>query len=393
MNQDPQDIDYLKTLTVLHVEDDPLSQVEIGLFLERRVGRLIFAPNGAEGILAFQAQRPHIVVTDIQMPKMDGLSMVQEIRRIDPAVPVIATTAFEQTSYLMRSIDLGVDRYVVKPIQGELLEAALLACAHRLLVEHEARKALRLEQENAALRHQAALRILFGGLAHDFNNLLQGILNGISIAELEVQNPAAVLRALERTEGTIAQFKQLNGRLLTLGSATDGLPHISPLEETIRRGVSQAMEGSAIRVEFALGGKWAVKHDPMDLTMVFQNLVTNARESMGAEGVLRISTTLEEIRQDQVLGIAAGSYVRVRVEDSGDGIPEDILPMIFEPYFSTKMRGGQRGMGLSLSLCETIVRAHGGSIAAESKQGQGAVIVLHLPLAPDPEASDYHLQC
>jgi two-component system, cell cycle sensor histidine kinase and response regulator CckA len=136
--------DFLSTLTILYVEDDPDAREQLGMFLERRVGRLITAENGAAGLAAFCGQHPHIVITDIQMPEMDGLTMAQEIRRLDAAVPLIVVTAFEQTDYLMRSIEIGMDKYVAKPVNPDRLHAALLECADRLRDEKQLRLAARV---------------------------------------------------------------------------------------------------------------------------------------------------------------------------------------------------------------------------------------------------------
>ena len=127
-----QDELFLKTLTVLYVEDDRDVRLQLGQFLQRRVGRLLVAEDGARGLEAFRGERPQIVITDIKMPVMDGLSMAQEIRKLENEVPIIVATAFEQSDYLLRSISIGVDEYVTKPVDTERLYGRLLACAYRL---------------------------------------------------------------------------------------------------------------------------------------------------------------------------------------------------------------------------------------------------------------------
>ncbi|MBT1072430.1 GGDEF domain-containing response regulator [Pelotalea chapellei] len=141
MQLDNLDLDYLKTLTVLYIEDDEEVRRQFEYFLRRRCATLLTAFNGVEGLRAFRDHAPDIIITDIQMPVMDGLSMLKEIQAIDHSVPFIVTTAFEQTDYLLRSIDVGVDKYVIKPVITERLYAALLDCAHRLRVEDQLRLA------------------------------------------------------------------------------------------------------------------------------------------------------------------------------------------------------------------------------------------------------------
>lgn len=141
-----QEIDrrYLKELTVLYVEDDPDVRRQFELFLNRRCGTVLSASNGREGLALFGERMPHVVITDIQMPGMDGLEMLAEIRKTDLAVPCIVTTAFEQPDYLMRSIDVGVDKYVIKPVIGDRLFDALLSCGRRLRQEGQLKLAAKV---------------------------------------------------------------------------------------------------------------------------------------------------------------------------------------------------------------------------------------------------------
>ena len=134
---------HLKSLTVLYVEDEGTTR-EIGsLFLSRIVGVLITANNGEEGLKAYREHNPDIVITDIQMPIMDGLEMLREIRTLDNdrLVPAIILTAFEEIEFLKRSIDLDTYRYVVKPIDVIKFNESLQECACRLLVEKKLRQA------------------------------------------------------------------------------------------------------------------------------------------------------------------------------------------------------------------------------------------------------------
>ncbi len=135
MNSLSPDQEYLKSLTLLYVEDENNTREMGSEFLSRLVGMLITAKNGAEGLNAYREHNPDIVITDIQMPIMDGLTMIQKIRDLDnnTYVPVLVMSAFEQIDYLKRSIPLGAFDYVVKPLEPDKFTATLLACARHLL--------------------------------------------------------------------------------------------------------------------------------------------------------------------------------------------------------------------------------------------------------------------
>lgn len=135
MNASTEDYEYLKKLTVLYVEDDEEILNQSSQFLSRFVGVLLTARNGAEGLAVYREHHPHIVITDKQMPVMDGLAMASEIRNLDRSVPIIVLTSFELSDVLIKSINISIDRYITKPADGFRLHQALLSCAPRLLVE------------------------------------------------------------------------------------------------------------------------------------------------------------------------------------------------------------------------------------------------------------------
>ncbi len=133
------EVALLKKFTVLYVEDDGDIRDQLAHFLKRRVGTLHVATNGQEGLEAFQTHHPDIVVTDILMPVMDGLKMSEQIKELSPPTPIVVTTAFNETKFFLRAIDIGIDKYVIKPVNTDLLAEVLIQCAHSLLSEVERR--------------------------------------------------------------------------------------------------------------------------------------------------------------------------------------------------------------------------------------------------------------
>ncbi|RXJ99097.1 hypothetical protein CRU98_06965 [Arcobacter sp. CECT 8986] len=103
-------------ITVLYVEDDAMTSEEITYFLSKYVKEVIVAKNGQEGLELFKKHSIDIVITDIQMPCMNGLEMAEKIIEISPSMPIVLTTAFTETSYLVRAIELGIDKYLLKPV-------------------------------------------------------------------------------------------------------------------------------------------------------------------------------------------------------------------------------------------------------------------------------------
>jgi len=105
-----------KDIRLLYVEDDAMTLEEISFFLKKYVKELIVAKNGEEGLELFKKHRPDMVITDIQMPVMDGLQMSEKIFEIDPSIPIAVTTAYSDGQFIMKAIELGIDKYIIKPI-------------------------------------------------------------------------------------------------------------------------------------------------------------------------------------------------------------------------------------------------------------------------------------
>ena len=127
------DLDRLKGLTVLYVEDDDETRFQYSQFLSRMVGTLITAKDGAEGLAAYHLHHPDIIITDIKMPVMDGLAMMKQVRSHNKSLPAIVLSAFEITEDQRQSGDLGELRHEMKPVNGTKLGLALLECADGLM--------------------------------------------------------------------------------------------------------------------------------------------------------------------------------------------------------------------------------------------------------------------
>lgn len=126
--------------------------------------------------------------------------------------------------------------------------------------------------------------------------------------------------------------------------------------------------------------------DPDQASLVFGNLLDNARDAMPSGG--KILVRAEAVRVESPLDPATpflppGGYVRVTIRDQGLGIPEEDLPRVFDPYFTTREQGSEKGMGLGLSVAWSIVKKHNGHIRLESRPGRGTSAHVMLPRAGD----------
>ncbi|MDA8418054.1 MAG: response regulator [Desulfobacteraceae bacterium] len=142
--------------SILCVEDEPVAREQMLKILRRRGREVAAARNGKEGLAMFRRQAFEVVVTDIRMPVMDGLSMARQMKELNRDVKIVVTTAFTDLSYLMDAIDLGVDQYVLKPVEIDRLMAAIDRCAENIATRNQARR-YQTERDKLLAELQAAL--------------------------------------------------------------------------------------------------------------------------------------------------------------------------------------------------------------------------------------------
>ena len=139
-----ENIRYLSNMTILYAEDDEMARDEVVFSLEPYVRRVYTASNGEEGLALFEKENPDIVLTDIQMPRMNGIEMAMAIRQENRDVPIVVTTAFNDSDYLLRSIEAGITAYETKPLDLYRLIGKLSEIAKHLTLEQENRRMHRI---------------------------------------------------------------------------------------------------------------------------------------------------------------------------------------------------------------------------------------------------------
>ena len=122
-------LDTLKPLTLLYVEDEPFIRQNALEYLRRYCSNVLEAQDGEEALQVYERHRPDIIITDIKMPKLNGLDMAAHIRQNDKGIPIIMATAHTDTPYLLKAVELQLVKYIVKPVTADkLTEALCLAC-------------------------------------------------------------------------------------------------------------------------------------------------------------------------------------------------------------------------------------------------------------------------
>lgn len=238
----------------------------------------------------------------------------------------------------------------------------------------------RAEADRLRLGKLESTGIMAGGIAHDFNNLLTVVTLGIEMARVGRGSPAETNACLVAAQEATAAAQQLTRHLITFAQGGDPIRQRTRLEPLLHQSVRIALSGSTVEERWEVAPDlWEAEVDAGQISQVVRSLVLNAREAQPGGGMLTIAADNVTLDSGSGPGLPPGDYLRLRFSDRGSGIAPEVLPKIFDPYFSTKQRGAQKGTGLGLAICHSVVKQHGGAISVQTEVDQGTTFTLHLP--------------
>jgi len=362
------------TVSLLYVEDDIATRELVTNILELNDYNCIVAENGRQGLELYRRHTPEIVLSDIMMPDMNGLEMARAIRTDFPEALFIFMTALGESKFILEAIDIGVTQYVVKPVDLPKLLAAVSHCAAIISLKAEARRIKQFE----------AIGILAGGLAHDYNNLLQAVMGCVSVAKSCAEADSEAYTHLTMAESVANDAREISQRLQIFSGGGGGPMQKMSLEPLIISGVRAALGGAAVTPVFDLPPDLPqVMVDMTHVQLVITHLTVNAVEAMPQGGMLQVAARVMSISHESGLPLPPGDYVHITFSDTGSGIPPENLSKIFDPYFTTKKMGVNKGQGLGLSVCHSVIRKHGGLVSANNSSDAGATFDIWLPVADE----------
>ncbi|HEY1051520.1 MAG TPA: PAS domain S-box protein [Prosthecobacter sp.] len=251
----------------------------------------------------------------------------------------------------------------------------------------------KLKNERLALRSQRmeSIGTLAGGIAHDLNNVLAPIMMSIELLKIKETDPRRL--SMLATIGTSAKRGAAMVRqVLSFARGVEGEQeevHMTRLLAEIEK-ISNETFLKSIRVRSDIqDGLWTVQGDATQLHQVLLNLCVNARDAMPSGGTLTITASnvmLDEHYAGMNSEAKHGPHVVIQVEDTGTGMPPEVIDRIFEPFFTTKELGKGTGLGLSTSMA--IVKGHGGFVRVYSEVGVGTKFRIHLPAIEDTRKTE-----
>jgi PAS domain S-box-containing protein len=222
-----------------------------------------------------------------------------------------------------------------------------------------------------------SLSVLAGGIAHDFNNLLGGIYGYIELAG-ESAKDEKLSRYLSKAMTTIERARGLTLQLLTFAKGGAPIKKIGSLFPYVQETAQFALSGSNVLCKFEIPKNLSsCDFDKNQIGQVIDNIVINAKQAMPDGGDIVLSARNMTIAENEHPPLDSGDYIMISIKDTGIGIPKNILPRIFDPFYTTKATGH----GLGLASCYSIVNRHGGFIEVESEPGKGSTFYIFLPVS------------
>jgi len=392
-------------LKILFVEDDDLMRNTIANILSKHVEEVVLAANGLEGLELFKTEKPDIVITDIMMPKMNGLEMIRKIRQEGISVKIVVVSAYSEKENFLRSITLGVNNFLIKPISyRDLLkiidELASLTFKDKKIDEErlyrykaqEELKEAHLELESRVIERTHELAIANKQL-REFQETLQDKIVK-SVSEIRMKDHIMMLQSRQAVMGEMIGHigHQWRQPLNTIGLLTQSMlfsfrnnklnenifeervdkimeildtmsvtiddfrDFFNPNREkmtfaagkTITKTMSfveNSFQKHNINLTFTKTDECLIEGFENQYSQLVMNLLINAKDAL-----------VQNCENDRNVIIRLSSQMGkscLEVEDNAGGIAADIKEHIFEPYFTTKKE--HEGTGLGLYICRTIV--------------------------------------
>ena len=348
-----------------------LTSLEDAVILVDRHGKISFFNQAAEVLAdlpASQALRQDYSTLFGKTPWL-----VEMVRKSEPPRQTGSRGEGDLAKPRGREVPVSLTVSPLEDRAGGFLGTILLMrdLTHRKEMEEDLKRADRL----------ALLGTLAAGLAHEIKNPLGGIKGAAQLLKREMNSNPSLLQYADIVVREVDRVNRLIEQLLDLSRPAelnlDALNIHEILDEVLLL-ESEAAAGGNVTVKKDFDPSLpTIRGDRAQLTQVFLNLVKNSFQAMNCRGSLKVTTRMETDFHIREQGGERGKFISVEIEDNGPGITEEDLPQIFSLFFSTKSNGA----GLGLSICDRIIKEHGGLIRVESREGAGASFKVSLLVA------------
>ena len=397
--------------TLLIVDDEDGARQSLRVIFKDDYN-ILMAADGAAAVKLAQEHKIDAAVLDIRMAGMSGIEVLERLKFVDPDIEVVMMTAFETTDTMRQALRLRACDYINKPFDIATIRSAVAQAMQRRVLEGEIHNSaekvqeLLTELQNQRIEEQIAKTRgdIYASIIHDINGPLTVISGFVQVLSQRLNRTSQMeLEDLEFIKDRLRIIARQVGNCIEISRRYLGFLRRQSDEHAPRVSVNQLLKDleQLMRVhpsvhenEFSitpLAEDTGVKINGTDLIQILLNLAVNAfqcvpqkhRVEIGGE-ILRTPLDLSKFKDtpnDRLLNVEGADntspVVKLWVRDNGPGIPPEVLPKIFQPYFTTK--GARQGTGLGLSIVQRLIKEDRGALHVHTRSGEGTAFTIYLP--------------
>lgn len=350
--------------TILIIDGNKVNLSFISTRLKAEQYGVIEGFDGAQAVRLTMAKRPDLIILNIDIPKMNGLTVCRILKnnKVTEDIPIILMTSKGDIGDKLKGFDLGADDYMIKPINSRELLTRISA-----LLKKRANHKRYLEEEKIK-----AMDRVVEGVAHEVRNpvvsiggFARRIYNDTPEGDPRKRYARIILKETKRLEEMVMELCEFK----IISSKKRSKEELVSLLDASLREIKEALEAKKIKVtKYYSPNLPKVNVNRKNMILALSNIISNAIEAMDIGGILSLKSTGME-----------DDHVALEIEDNGRGIADEDLDNIFEPFFTTKVSGA----GMGLNLVRKIIKDHNGTIVIRSKQGKRTTVLIQLPGVKD----------
>jgi len=341
---------------------------------------VIEAESGEDALTLFREVHPPMVLTDIKMPGMDGIELLQRVKRENPETEVIMITGHGDMDLAVKSLKYDATDFITKPINVDVLEIALRRAAERILTRQKLREYTRnlerLVAEKSELQsHLSSLGLMLGSISHALKGLLTGLDAGVYMVDggLDKGNMNQLQEGWEIVKQRMERIRKVVLDILFYSKKRElkmeRMNAVTLAEEVAAAVTGKLTETGIVFVKEFDPESGEVEADPAYLQAALLNILENALDACLAKGARKPPRVVFSLQTKK-------DRLEFDILDNGIGMDPATQEKLFTPFFSSK---GDKGTGLGLFIANKIVEQHGGQITVSSAPGRGSLFRVMIP--------------
>ena len=371
---------------ILLVDDEKDVRDVLNLTLTDMGYEVFEAEDGNEALHVFRNARPPIVLTDIKMPNMDGIELLQKIKREDPEAEVVMITGHGDMDLAVKSLKYEATDFITKPINVNVLEIGLQRVRDKIVTRQQLKEYTesleKLVREKTELQdHLSSLGLMISSISHGIKGLLTGLDGGMYLLEkgFTQKNKDQIKEGWDIVKQMVEHIRKMVLDIIFYAKERDlrweRIDALSFAEE-VAKVFEPKIRNQGIEFEKDFDSKIGeFEIDAGYVHSALLNILENAADACSRDKAKTVHKITFRVIQDK-------AHILFEVADNGVGMDTETCEKIFTPFFSLK---GEKGTGLGLFIANKIVEQHGGQITVKSKLRQGTLFRIKIPkMQPEP---------